>query len=268
MKSLLLGFMVLSIALLAPAIAMASPMGGEVDIATPRGEGLLELGKTEYGMLKVGFNADIVTEREMDGGPDFTGAELSGEWYSGTISYTLADRFEPYVRLGAAAIDLEWIETNVKREAEGDMGFAWEVGAKLFIWEWEDTGLRFSTQGSYRSYDGDYDQITMADTIFTDITNATYDVEEWQVGLLVSREFDMADQVSIVPYVGVKYSDCFVDSRLTVGSAIIGPGPISSDDTVGVTVGADLLIEENLAVTIEGRFVDETAVSTGCTLLF
>jgi hypothetical protein len=70
----------------------------------------------------------------------------------------------------------------------------------------------------------------------------------------VTKELDR-----FIPYVGVKYSD----AKLTSGE----PKEVA-DENVGVFVGTDFSITDSLVLNVEGRFVDETAVSFGVTYEF
>ena len=66
---------------------------------------------------------------------------------------------------------------------------------------------------------------------------------------------------------GVKYSDSDGEGRAaTRGITIIEN--LDADDNFGVFVGADIILIDSISVNVEGRFVDEEALSVGCAVRF
>lgn len=88
--------------------------------------------------------------------------------------------------------------------------------------------------------------------------NAKATVQEWQIAPYVAKKLG-----SFVPYFGVKYSDQREEYKDEDGKI-----KFKADDNFGVFVGTDYNIGKNFSLNIEGRFVDETAMSFGATYKF
>ena len=102
-------------------------------------------------------------------------------------------------------------------------------------------------------------------------------IREWQVALLAATEIDISgsgrEEVlgvsTIIPYAGVKYSDLNGRLRLSWTSGNYNnPGKIDAADNVGVFAGCDFVGPNSVSLSLEGRFVDETAITAGLAVLF
>lgn len=88
--------------------------------------------------------------------------------------------------------------------------------------------------------------------------NAKTTVQEWQIAPYIAKKMR-----NFIPYFGVKYSDLrgqFKDPDNKI--------KFKADDNFGVFLGTDFKIGKNFSLNIEGRFVDETAMSFGATYRF
>lgn len=88
--------------------------------------------------------------------------------------------------------------------------------------------------------------------------NAKVTVQEWQIAPYVAKKLG-----NFVPYFGVKYSDQrsnYKDEDTKI--------KIKADDNFGVFLGTDYKIGKNFSLNIEGRFIDETAMTVGATYRF
>ncbi|MCM8782523.1 MAG: hypothetical protein NC828_05690, partial [Candidatus Omnitrophica bacterium] len=73
----------------------------------------------------------------------------------------------------------------------------------------------------------------------------------------------------LIPYAGIKYSDINARLRLvTSEGGTFNPGEVESDHNVGIFAGCDILGTSSVLLNIEGRFIDETALTTGLAVLF
>ena len=71
----------------------------------------------------------------------------------------------------------------------------------------------------------------------------------------------------IVPYAGIKYSDVSGEAE----AQIIGRKyklDFDNENNVGIFAGGDITINDSFTANIEGRFIDETALSLAGTLRF
>lgn len=191
-----------------------------------------------------------------------------------------------YVKLGVS--DLTWkqkyLSPGVSAERDkidGDHGFAWGIGAKAKIYE-TSGGLRFMADAQYMRYkvDGDYrvngtdlkEVIMDSDPSITDpVYNTKTTLQEWQIALYVNKTFGQFS-----PYAGMKYSDAILNNELNI-SFTDSIGFLSkkfetkyrADKNIGIFIGADIhIISKKLSMNIEGRFIDETAVTVGMNYRF
>lgn len=83
-------------------------------------------------------------------------------------------------------------------------------------------------------------------------------VQEWQIAPYIAKKMG-----NFIPYFGVKYSDLrgqYKEEDMKI--------KFKADDNFGVFLGTDYKIGKNFSLNIEGRFIDETAMSVGCTYKF
>ncbi|MBW2011319.1 MAG: hypothetical protein JRI32_06685 [Deltaproteobacteria bacterium] len=228
-----------------------------------------------------------------DPGESIKDAEFESNRIFAKGTLGLHPNFDIFVKLGAADADTEFKTVGAgaseKTEFDGDWDFAWGIGAKAKLYE-SSSGIRIMADAQYLwcEVDGDVDidgkdlaENYKEELLYEGATSATisYDAEaeiqEWQVALYVNKTIGMFS-----PYAGVKYSDidaefdADIDGRITVpvGAAIIIGSPYSAkietnfeaDDNFGVFLGTDIyVIPDILSFNIEGRFVDETALTLG-----
>jgi opacity protein-like surface antigen len=84
--------------------------------------------------------------------------------------------------------------------------------------------------------------------------------QEWQVAPYVGMKIG-----NFTPYLGAKYSDVRIKSKV---DEVDVKFKFKADDNVGAFVGISYKIMEKLKVNLEGRFIDETAMSFGLTYKF
>ena len=206
---------------------------------------------------------DIVFERELDLSND--NAKIEAQWYFAKASVVLIEKVEVYGLLGTAKLKLkDWTASNY--DMESDYALAWGGGAKVLLYETEEYGdgiLRVSVDGNYRQYEPGIEEVKIAGTEISNVSEKEFEYREWGVGLGLSYTLDQ-----LTPYIGVKYSDCEAKMRLKYGSVDITKKTANSKDVVGIFVGCDYLFAENIALNLEGRFIDETAMNVGVKINF
>lgn len=205
---------------------------------------------------------DIVFGRDFDLSGD--NAEVEAIWYLGKIGITLVEKIDIYGLLGTADLKVKsWTASDY--DLESDYSLAWGGGTTLLLYETEEYGdgiLRVSLNGNYRQYDPSIEKVKKGGADLSGITEKELEYREWGAGLGLSYTLDQ-----LTPYVGVKYSDIECKLKLTepAGSS---SKTANSEDVIGVFVGVDYLFAENIALNLEGRFVDETALNVGLKINF
>jgi len=245
--------------------AYAAPVG---NIATPSTLKKGIIYKDEGGKFAViaGGEVDLTWNQNLKRQNDDT----EYYFYGGKIGVLMFDRIMPYAILGAAEAKRQTFTidgTKIKWDTKYD--FVWGVGGTAMLYETKLEGmgngtLRIGVDGKYRQSKlrvGDIvrDDIQIAES---SVTQARYNLEQWQVALAVSYQMDQ-----IIPYVGVKYSDATGEAKATINGALY-KNDFENKDNVGIFVGGDILLNDSFTANIEGRFIDETALSLGATLRF
>lgn len=86
---------------------------------------------------------------------------------------------------------------------------------------------------------------------------------EWHVAPYIAKRIN-----NFTPYLGVKYSDSRDTLKKPADDGWLDNVKYEADDNVGVFVGTDYKIGDHWKLNLEGRFVDETAMSVGATYRF
>jgi opacity protein-like surface antigen len=222
--------------------------------------------KKEGYRLKVTAEGDFISERELDVANE--SVELETNFYQAKIACGIGNRIDIYALLGSIK-DAQVTEKEPSNTYKYffDDDFAWGFGASVLIHEFEN-GLRIGADGKYRAAEVDLIELDINGTKYglADISEVSGDFEEWQFSLGIAKEF--GETVKFIPYAGVKYSDVEVQAKGTILGTVYQTNNVNSKDTMGGYAGAEVAFNDNLSVYVEGRFVDESAFSTGITWKF
>lgn len=160
---------------------------------------------------------------------------------------------------------------------KGKSAFAWGLGAK-YVYPFEN-GWFLGIQGQYLTHKNTVKgSITEKETgTFTGLeglgegltktferpevtytTTGKATVQEWQIAPYIAKKLG-----NFIPYVGVKYSDQRINYKVEDLKL-----KIKAADNFGLFLGTDYKIGKNFSLNIEGRFIDETAMSLGATYRF
>ncbi len=192
----------------------AAPAGNTSDSKIPYGDGILKL-KNTIGAVKVSIDAESIIERELENSGQVTDAELEGEWYLLRVGYPLfEDVLEPYVKIGVSHLETSWKQNGAFTLIKGDNSLAWGVGAKFLAYELPKDRVKFTIDGQYRFTEPDIDDVSV-DVPTRTVSASEYSIGEWQIAGIVSMEIPLgqkgrygkSDIYSLVPYVGIGYSD-------------------------------------------------------------
>ncbi len=266
MKKVLALVICIGIILSVPA-AYAAPVG---NIATPS---LLKKGlvmkdeQSKWGVI-AGGEVDLTWDMNLKEQADDT----EYYFYGGKIGLLLMDRFIPYSILGTAKAKKQtYTDSNCKVQWETDYDFVWGVGGTALIYSTEpgkigEGVLSIGADGRFRQSHLSIDAVVLNGAAHksgdASLTASKYELLEWQVALEVAYQYKQ-----IVPYVGVKYSDSDGKAQATING-----NPFQVDfenkDNVGIFVGGDIVMNDYATLNIEGRFIDETALSLAGTVRF
>ena len=221
------------------------------------------------GKLAIGLEQELSFERDLEF--DKANWDLAAEGVSiekmeidklyrtmVKASYGLIDNWDIYLKLGVADVKGK-ADALEEGEAytgiyDGKNAFAYGFGTKgtYKLGDWLiGADLQYLRHQHDWTPKGDFvgegDKIT---------------IQEWQVAPYVGYKIG-----NFIPYLGVKYSD--LRAKAEWGGPDAGNWEkAKADDNFGVFLGTDYKIGKNFSLNIEGRFVDETAMSFGATYKF
>jgi opacity protein-like surface antigen len=256
MKKLVVSFLCLGL-VLSNALVYAASIGG----AETQGQG-------KFG---VALDTEYVFERDLkdngsdvDPGEEFKSIDLE-ELYRIMVktSYGLLDNLDVYVKLGVADIEVSRViyqngAYDSTSDAFGRGNFAYGFGLKGNYELTEEWILGCDLQYVRHKNEFSWKTTNASGNVDSGVGDKKATIQEWHVAPYVAYRLD-----NFTPYLGLKYSDIRFEG--TVGGYT---SKYKADDNVGVFVGTDYEIGENLTLNLEGRFVDETALSFAATYKF
>jgi len=193
-------------------------------------------------------------------------------------SYGVLDNLDIYVKLGTADFkSTSKITTKYSGgydmdtiKIKGENAFAYGFGAKGTLNLKNDWIIGCDAQylrhtNNYKALDTwtSYDASgNVTDPYSEDRFKGKVTFQEWHIAPYIAKKLG-----NFVPYLGVRYSDSRQNYK-----AIYEDGDskmkFKAADNVGVFVGTDFKIVDNWKLNLEGRFIDETAMSLGATYKF
>jgi len=255
--------------------AFAGVAGNTSDPKTPYGPGISNLEASGFGPLKFGFDVDWILNRDLEGGSGVTSADISGQKYMFRLGYTFANRIEPYMKLGFSHLTAAWDQVGQDIKTKGENAFAYGFGGKVLVFDVPEHRIRFSIDGNYFYSDADVEEAFVGSPL-SNVSSTEFQISEWQIAGILSMEFlmsydryDTAAVYSIIPYLGLAYSDVEVDSSFQSRSgALYDIGKAEAEDKFLFITGCDINAPEDITLSVEGRWIGETAASGGLTLKF
>jgi len=215
------------------------------------------------GKVVLGIDAqyESVSEIELE---DENG-EVEFDTASGVISLTYDNRFSLYSSFGQA-MDPKWKaeDSGYNFQLNLEDSFVWAVGVNGIIADID--GFQIFSDVNYRKLDDmDYESVVINGTTYSkvDIVGIGASWEEWQMALGVAKSFGMAR-----PYIGVKYLKSETSAKFTAGGTTLDSGNINNDTSVGVFAGIEFNPTPGIAIDVQGRFIDETAITAGFSFKF
>ncbi|MDZ7803155.1 hypothetical protein [Thiohalophilus sp.] len=228
-------------------------------------QGTLHEGKDGRFKAQVGlgFTRDFIDEIELK---DYEG-EVEGNINTFRLIYSVADRVDLYLDFGAAQ-DMEYRASlsngDVTFELEDEI--VWGAGLAFVVYQ-DKGGLAINADLRYRTIqEMGYDSVTVNGTAYThdqvDV-DAEAQYEEWHAALGMSYNLGF-----MTPYAGVKFVGNDYSATATAGGSTYDFGSTESDKIMGGFAGITMLPSDRLAIDVQGRFVDEEAISASLTFMF
>lgn len=228
---------------------LASPTGGGVTPSNLEGQNPWSFG----GDVDIVFNRDLDEDR----------SEMNSNWFGGRVSVDTGDRVHFNAFMGVASVDVDSIPLTVGStlELEGGTGFGIGLNTKVDLYEFWLAKLadqaRLWMSGGWRFHTADVDEAKRGGTGASS-QDFSIDFNEWYVAIGLSQPMG-----NFVPYAAIKYSDVNiqVDGTGTFpGASVTSVTTLNSDNLIGIALGFDWFIFNNVAFNLEGRFIDEEAL--------
>lgn len=230
--------------------------------------------------FRLGFYGDYVFEKHMEADikahPDIEHMTLMTN--ASYFAVNFWDRFDFFATLGASKMTVQAVGSTFSGAVgvfdslvnlETNTNFSWSLGARAMIWECGST--LFGLEGQYFRNCSPIHRICVSEDlcVFPDKDlEATY--AAWQVGIGLAHRIHF-----LVPYAGIKWSG----ASASFGKALVDFNPPTPGSTIvlnniqnkhyfGYAVGISLVDCEKMALVVEGRWLDETALYVGGHLRF
>jgi outer membrane protein W len=244
------------------AIANAASIGG----AETQGKGKLGMG-FDFSYLNRDIN--FKSADNLPANYSYKDVEID-RGYQGFIktSYGVLDNLDIYVKLGVANYKdkLKQYDGNAEYAdivVNSQTGFAYGFGIKG-TYELKDNWLVGCDMQYLTSKQEQKTRCTLVSS--GEEISAKYKkqiMSEWHVSPYVAKRLG-----KFVPYLGVSYSDFLEKEKKPTIDSWADNVKYKAKYNVGTFVGIDFKMSDKWKLNLEGRFIDETAVSTAATYKF
>lgn len=215
--------------------------------------------KQPWASLKTGYEYDAVFSRSFKIESPHEAQKirkLTSHTQLGVLTLNLADRAELFGSLGSMASTLDTSIHHQDVEYKSDTHFAWSIGGRVLFAYWGN--LQFGLSASYLHFFPRVHAPPMLNPSYKDL-----DYTEWQVGAGISYHFGW-----LYPYIGTKYSQArakYFHARHHLDDPSL---ILKSKKIPGLVIGCGLAPERGIAFNVEGRFIDETALTASVDIKF
>lgn len=219
--------------------------------------------------LRVGYEGDFVGDGRLEQTVEGSGRVDTFQQYTNAATYTLniIDRIDLYGVFGSSRVCSDWrfniAKTITRIQLETLYHFFWGAGARGIFFEWGKICLGLGGRYSYCSYRPSW---LTTNAIPVSVAGTRLVWREWQVDLDISYNIDL-----FTPYIGVKYSNAFAKLGpfpTPVSSSGSGMDQFINRTPVGLFIGCSISNCKYFMLNIEGRLVDEDAVTISGDLRF
>lgn len=213
--------------------------------------------------VRLGYEGDFVSNASLNQYEEGSGRvdRFKQDTNAGTATLNIVDRFDIYTVLGSSRSCGDWRFIDAagdvhQIEVETHYEFLWGVGARAILFEWGAVTL--GTGGRYENCCSRPSWLTN-NGANVDVNRTKVNWHSWQIDLDVSYRIEL-----LTPYIGAKYSNVKVDlGNFDTSIAANGSGTnhFKNSNPVGVFIGCSLSTGEYFMLNVEGRLIDEEAVT-------
>jgi len=259
-------FIAMLFTIAACSLAFAETVGSPIDVNTPPGPGVISENLGDYITLNIGAEGEVIWDRDLDVESGITNIDMDGALGMLRISCTLCDRIQPYIKFGAGDFEVSWEDSSGSFKAKSEQDLAWGMGVKALLWNFESHDIKLTSKLSYREFDSSVDKSSAT----AKITSSIFEITETQAALALSKQYEIPnyEEVVLVPYGGIKYSELAGRIRYVSDGLSHAPGILGYDNNFGLFFGVDAMFGNYVGTNLEFSFLNEDSISLGCTVLF
>lgn len=212
--------------------------------------------------LRLGYEGDFIGDARMN---QYEGGSGRVDNYtmntnSGTVTLNFIDRLDAYGVFGSSRTCADWrfsrADTVNRMQIETKYRFLWAVGARGILYEWGCTILGLGGRYSRTTTPISWAALNGA-PISSSHAHLRWRV--WQIDLDLAHKMDL-----FVPYVGIKYSNAKAKVEgfsEAIANHSLGLLNMENRSPVGVIVGCTLTTGKYFMLNVEGRLIDEEALT-------
>jgi hypothetical protein len=218
--------------------------------------------------FRLGYEGDFVTDGRMEQGGGERVDRYRQDTNSGTAVCNIQNRMDVYGVFGLSQTRTDWrfispAEAIVRIKVDTENSFLWAAGLRAILVEWGNTSL--GCGGRYSSCDYPLSSLT-SNGVPASTGGAQFHWREWQINLDMSYKIHL-----FTPYIGVKYSHARAElSHFSVPIAANGANSnnLENRDPIGLYLGCGLSTGKYFMLNIEGRLIDEEAITLSADIRF
>jgi hypothetical protein len=212
--------------------------------------------------VRAGYEGDFVADARLQqfGGGQGRVDNFNQQTNSGTVTFNTLDRFDVFAVFGSSRSCADWrftVEDDTHRaEVETLYNFLWGAGARVIVYK--SCAANLSLGGRYERCQYDNLWLTI-DGVVQPGADTFLHWRVWQI------DVDFGYQIDIfTPYIGLKYTN--VRTRIgdfdePIANNGSGNDQFQNRSPVGVFIGCTLSTGKYFMLNVEGRLIDEEAVT-------
>ncbi len=219
---------------------------------------------TSWINFRVGYEGDFVADGRMRQYDEGQGrVDTYKQWTnSGTFTLNILERLDVYGVFGSSRTEADWrfediaAGTVTRIELKTEHNFLWAVGSRAILCKWCNTALGMG--GRYASCKSQPISLT-SNGVAESVSGSHFQWREWQINLDLSYKIDF-----FIPYIGAKYSNArtrLEDFSVPISAELVGSNRFKNRIPVGLYIGCTLSNGKYFMFNLEGRLVDEEAVT-------
>lgn len=220
--------------------------------------------------VRIGYEGDFVGNARMKQYNEGSGRVDTFQQYtnSGTATLNILDRLDLFGVFGSSRVCSDWRFTDQaglesRAVMETLYHYMWAVGARGILFEWGNVALGLGGRYGYSNYQP---SLLTINAVPASVSGAQCRWRGWQCNVDVSYKIDL-----FTPYLGLKYSSS--EARIGPFSSVIsnsgsGSNHFENTSSVGLFLGCSLSTGKYFMLNVEGRLIDEDAVTISGDLRF